>query len=40
MVIKDRIYVIDVTIRYEDKDNLNKPYKEKINNYNETAKYI
>ncbi|CAK9834503.1 Retrovirus-related Pol polyprotein from type-2 retrotransposable element R2DM [Anthophora retusa] len=42
LVIKDqqRLYVVDVTVRYEDKDNLQKAYKQKIYKYKETAEMI
>ncbi|XP_076397910.1 uncharacterized protein LOC143266162 [Megachile rotundata] len=42
MVIKDhdRVYVVDVTVRYEDKENLAEAYKEKMRKYKETAEFI
>ncbi|CAK9796556.1 Retrovirus-related Pol polyprotein from type-2 retrotransposable element R2DM [Anthophora plagiata] len=42
LVIKDqeKVYVVDVTVRYEDKDNLQKPYKQKIHKYQDTAEII
>lgn len=42
MVIKDhdKVYVVDVTVRYENNDSLNKAYKEKENKYKETAEIM
>ncbi|CAK9796166.1 Retrovirus-related Pol polyprotein from type-2 retrotransposable element R2DM [Anthophora quadrimaculata] len=42
MVIKDqdRVYVVDVTVRYEDQDNLSKGYKQKLYKYKDTAEVL
>ncbi|CAK9834605.1 Retrovirus-related Pol polyprotein from type-2 retrotransposable element R2DM [Anthophora retusa] len=42
LVIKDhnRVYVVDVTVRYEDQDNLQKAYKQKIYKYKDTAEVL
>ncbi|XP_076397961.1 uncharacterized protein LOC143266308 [Megachile rotundata] len=42
LVIKDqeRLIIVDITVRYEDKNNLRLAYEEKINKYKETAEYI
>ena len=42
MVIKDyeKIYIIDVTVRYENNDSLMKAYKKKCKKYKDTAKTL
>lgn len=42
LVFKDqeRLIVVDVTVRYEDKESLRKAHKEKQNKYRETAEHI
>lgn len=42
LVIKDqeKLIVVDVTVRYEDRSNLKNAFKEKENKYKETAEYI
>ncbi|CAK9799114.1 Retrovirus-related Pol polyprotein from type-2 retrotransposable element R2DM [Anthophora plagiata] len=42
LVIKDhsRVYVVDVTVRYEDQENLQKAYKQKIQKYKDTAEVL
>ena len=42
MVIKDheKVYVVDVTVRYENNDSLRKAYKEKYKKYEKTAETL
>ncbi|XP_076303045.1 uncharacterized protein LOC143221497 [Lasioglossum baleicum] len=42
LVIKDqdRLRVVDVTVRFEDVDGFRKAFKDKIDKYKETAKYL
>ena len=42
MVIKDheKIYIVDVTVRYENNDSLMKAYKEKCKKYKEMAEML
>lgn len=36
----ERLYVVDVTIRYEDRNNLRNAFKEKANKYKKTAEVL
>ncbi|CAK9796162.1 Retrovirus-related Pol polyprotein from type-2 retrotransposable element R2DM [Anthophora quadrimaculata] len=42
LIIKDhdKVYVVHVTVRYEDQDNLQKAYKQKIYKYKDTAEIL
>lgn len=42
LVIKDQewLYVVDVTVRFEDKDNLRQAFAEKCSKYRDTLEYI
>lgn len=42
LVIKDhgRVFVVDVSVRYEDKENLRNAYREKKRKYKDTAEYF
>ncbi|XP_076763610.1 uncharacterized protein LOC143431008 [Xylocopa sonorina] len=42
LIIKDqnRILVVDVQVRYEDKENVHNVYQEKLRKYKDTAEYI